>query len=88
MTRAEYIALYPGTHQRDTSHTGAVDFRASVLAVVGRLVVKQTHQIHRDVEAELGETDKRRVNRALAKMVREGVVIRIDGGYRRAKVVR
>ena len=80
--------LYPGTHQRDTSHAGAVDFRESVLAVVGRLVVKQTHQIHQDLEADMGTVDKRRVNRALARLVRDGVIIRIDGGYRRARGVR
>ncbi len=50
--------------------------------------MKQTHQIHQDLEADLGDIDKRRVNRALAKLVRDGAVIRIDGGYRRAKGVR
>lgn len=84
MTRAEYIALYPGTHLRDTTVEGAASFRDAVLSVVGRLAVKQTAQICQDVAAEWGEVDKRRVQRAIAWLLERGAIVKVDGGYRRA----
>lgn len=56
-------------------------FRGLVLSKVGRLAPRWTTAIRRDVEAEWGTVDRRRVDRALAWLVTVGAVRRTPDGY-------
>jgi len=67
-----------------TLTAGALDaFRELVFSKIGRLTPRWATAIHKAVEAEWGEVDRRRVDRAIAWLVSCGTVRRTPEGYLR-----